>query len=287
MNFYYENSNGRKIDLNKPPFLGVKSNDLFSYEWDYITQGQSVQKIVKFEKYMKQKKFQVLISGLDDHDYRSHLEQFLQLTDVDINNLRMGKLWVDNYYLEGYIFASTKPKRYVGTNKTLIELTLICEKGNWQSEETYHFRIGHNDSDEHDEYTGYGITYPYEYPYDYSAAFSNNTIVNESYLDTDFELTFYGANSHPHVVIGGETYDVGYALGADDYMIINSKRKIVQVVKQNGTIVNVFKYRHTDYNIFEKIKSGGNLVIKDNNVAIDLKLFYERSEPKWTEAKWT
>lgn len=287
MNFYYENSNGRKIDLNKPPFLGVLSNNLFEFEWDYVTQGQSVQKIVKFEKYMKEKKFQVLISGLDDHDYLGNLELFLQLTDMDINNLQMGKLWVDDYYLEGYIFASAKPKKYLNTTKTLIECSLICEKGNWQSEELYIFRPQYDDSEEHDDYTGYGITYPYDYNYDYSAPFGSNMIVNESYLDTDFEITFYGERNNPYVSIGGNMYRVKRNLGPDDYIKINSKKKTAILVKGTGQQENVFAYRDKSWNLFEKIKWGGNLVVKPKAEAVDVRLFYERSEPKYTEAKWT
>lgn len=286
MNFYYENSNGRKIDLNQPPFIGIKSNDLFSYDWDYITQGQSVQKIVKFEKTMVKKNFQVLISGQTERLYAGNLELFLQLTDVDINNLQMGKLWIDDYYLEGYIIASKKKKRYLNTVKTLIDLTIICEKGNWQSEELWRFRQDHTE-DEGEQYTGYGIVYPYDYNYDYSAPFGKNTIVNESYFDTDFEITFYGALEEPEITIGGNLYHIYYELGADDYLKINSKTKTATVVRYNGDKVNVFNYRDREWNIFEKIKGGGNLVIKPRNAIVDVKLFYERSEPKWTEAKWT
>lgn len=290
MNFYYENSNGRKIDLNKPPFLGVKSNNLFEFKWDYVTQGQAVQRIVKFEKYMKEKKFQVLLSGLDDHDYLGNLELFLQLTDVDINNLKMGKLWVDDYYLEGYIFASSKPKRYLNTTKTLIECSLICEKGNWQSEELYRFIPGVDDSDQHDDYTGYGITYPYDYKYDYSAPFVSNMIVNESYLDTDFEITIYGPvadKDHNYITIGDNLYQIKKTLGLNDYMKINSKLKTATIYKNDNTEENVFAYRNKSANLFEKIKGGRNVVLKPDSLAADVLLFYERSEPKFTEAKWT
>ena len=287
MNFYYENSNGRKIDLNKPPFIGVLCNNLFEFKWDYVTQGQAVKKIVKFEKLMKQKKFQILINGRSEYEYLGYLEQFLQLTDVDINNLQKGKLWIDDYYLEGYIFASSKPKQYLHTDKTLIECTLICEKANWQSEEVYRFYAnGRSDSDEHDDYT-YGIYYPYDIPYDYAAPFGINTILNESYFDTDFEITFYGVNPSPEVTIGGQKYKVSRALAVDDRMVINSKEKTITIIRKNGNKENAFRYRDRNHNIFEKIKSGGNNVIKPRNVAIDVKLFYERSEPKYTENKWT
>lgn len=286
MNYYYENSDGRIINLNEPPFYGVKSNSLFSFKWNYITQGQSVQKIVKFEKRMVEKNFQVVISGLDEKRYLGNLELFLQLTDVDINNLKMGKLWMDDYYLEGYIFASSKAKRYLGTDKTVVDLTVVCENGNWQSEETWKFRRDITETED-PQYTGYGIIYPYAYNYDYSAPFGKNTIINESYLDTDFEITFYGANEHPMITIGGQVYDIKYDLGPDDYLKINSKTKTAIVYKRDGSQGNVFYCRNTNYNLFEKIKRGGNLVIRPKDSVIDVKLFYERSEPKYTEAKWT
>lgn len=287
MNFYYENSNGRKIDLNAPPFLGVKCNDLWNFKWNYITQGQAVQKIVKFEKAMVERKFQVVISGLDERRYLGNLELFLQLTEADINNVKMGKLWVDDYYLEGYIIASTKPKQYLNTTMTMIELTVVSEKGNWQSEESYHLRSGHDNPDEEEAYTGYGIYYPYEYNYDYAAPFDSRTIINEAYLDTDFQIIFYGAYSNPEVTIGGNLYKIHYALGADDYVVINSKYKTAILTHYNGEQVNMFPYRERGWNLFEKVKSGGNLIAKPNNLAVDITLYYERSEPKWTEAKWT
>lgn len=292
MNFYYENSNGRKIDLNKPPFLGVKSNDLFSFKWSYITQGQSVQKIVKFEKAMVEKKFQVIVSGTSGAAYLGNLELFLQLTDVDINNLQMGKLWMDDYYLEGYIFASTKNRKYLNTTKTIIDLSVICEKGNWQSEETWRFRQGYVD-EEDPQYTGYGILYPYDYAYDYSAPFSINTILNESYMDTDFELTYYGPSQNPEVTIGQDrdgnpqVYKIYWTLSANDRLVINSKKKTAVVIDYEGNEQNVFQWRDTNYDLFAKIRGGGNAVRKKPDDVFEIKLFYERSEPKYTEAKWT
>jgi hypothetical protein len=293
--FYYVNSNGRKIDFRKTPYIGLMSNDLFGFEWDYITQGQAVQKIVKFEKRMKSKTFQVVVVGKTDKEYRENLDKFLQLTDVDINNLQMGRLYVGDYYLECYIYASSKKSRYVGTNKTLIECTIICENGNWQSDEKWKFFAGIAQGE--GETTGNGIVYPYDYEldplthevmgYDYSAPFGRNTIINESYMDTDFEMVFYGPALLPEVKIGGYEYRINYELSASDYLVINSRAKTCTVVKYNGTRVNVFKYRDRNWNIFEKIKSGGNLVIISDNQALDVTLFYERSEPFWGDQKWT
>lgn len=285
MDFYYVNSNGRKIDFKKAPYIGVMSNNLFEFKWDYITQGQAVQKIVKFEKFMVQKTFQVLISGNTSKEYRENLDKFVQLTDVDINNLQMGRLYVGDYFLDCYIYASGKKKRYVDTYKTMVECSIICENGNWQSEEKWRFIRGVNS--EHDETTGNGILYPYDYEYDYSAPFGTDTIINESYMDTDFEMVFYGANLLPEVTIGGNDYRINYALDADDYLTINSKKKIAEVTKYNGTKVNVFKYRDRDWDIFKKIKGGGNLVILNDNTSLDVTLYYERSEPFWGDQKWT
>ena len=291
MDFYYVNSNGRVIDFTKPPFLGEKSNNLLEFKWDYITQGQAVQKIVKFEKYMVEKKFHVLISGDTPRDYYSNLELFLQLTDVDINNLTMGRLYIGKYFLECYIFASGKPKKYLGTNKTLVECSIVCEKGNWQSEGKFSFTPAGGGGGQS---TGYGFVYPYDYNYDYSAPYSANTILNESYMDTDFQIIFYGADVVPEITIGGNLYRVDFELGYNDYMVIDSKKKTatayVQSIESGEVVVtpvNVFRYRERDYNLFEKIKGGGNSVLYDDTTTADVTLYYERSEPKWSEEIWT
>lgn len=287
----YVNSNGREIDLTQPPFIGEASNGLLGFKWNPITQGQAVLKIVKFEKTMIEKKFKVVISGDDDADYYDNLEKFLQLTDVDINNLKMGRLYMGEYFLEGYIVASGKPRRYLATNKTVIECSFVCEKGNWQKEGKFYF---HRDAIEqsaegNDDYTANGIDYDYDYDYDYCAPFGKGTIINESYFDTDFEITFYGAMQNPKVIIGGNTYEfINTPISADEYIKINSKTKTAILYRKSGEQVNIFKFRNRDFGLYEKIKGGGNVVIIDDNHAnIDITLFYERSEPKWGNNLWT
>jgi hypothetical protein len=292
--FRYVNSEGAEIDLTQPPFIGELSNDLIGFKWTAVTQGQAVQKIVKFEKNMIEKKFHVLISYDKDTDYYGNLEKFLQITDKDINNLKMGRLFVGEYYLECYITANKKPKRYIGTNKTLIQLTAVCERGNWQSEHTFKFRPKGREGNE--GYTGNGINYKvengvivgYEYPYDYAAPFTREELVNESYMDTDFELKIYGATNTPSVTIGGNEYTfLDLPLLNNEYIIVNSKDKTCIKHKQNGEDENIFRYRATEFDIYEKIKGGHNtVVVADENASVDITLFYERSEPKWSNEIW-
>ena len=292
--FRYVNSENRLINLTKPPFIGELSNDLLGFKWTPITQGQAVQKIVKFEKYMVQKKFNVLISGDTPRNYYANLEQFLQITDKDINNLKMGRLYVGDYYLECYIVASGKKKKYLSTGKTLIELSVICERGNWQSEHL--FKFSPTGSQGNEGYTGNGIYYEiengvikgYDYNYDYAAPFTKNEFANASYMDTDFEITLYGATNTPKVVIGGNTYEfVDLPLLEHERIVINSKDKTCILYRQNGSTENVFKYRGRESKIYEKIKGGANaVIIPDENASVDIKLFYERSEPKWSDELW-
>lgn len=282
MDFYYINSQGKKIDFTKPPFLGLPNNALFDYQWTYVTQGQAVQKIVKFEKLMVEKTFPVVVSGDTEAEYLGNLDKFLQATDVDIDKLKMGELHIGKYFLECYIFASTKNKRYLGTNKSKITLSIISERGNWQSSELFSYVAGENQEED----TGTGFDYPYDYMIDFNVGFDKNTIINESYMDTDFELTFYGPSLLPEVTIGGNVYRVNKELENGDYLKINSKDKTVTLFKANSTQENVFAYRDRDNYIFEKIHAGGNLVLWDSELLWDIRLFYERSEPKWSDVKW-
>ena len=282
------------IDLTKPPFLGELSNDLFAYKWNYITQGQAIQKIVKFEKQMVARKFHVLISGKSESEYMDNIEKFLHWTDVDINNLKMGRLYIGKYYLECYIFQSTKPKRYLNTTKTLVELTIISEQGNWQRDRTIYYRSGQN-NEYNEAYTATGITYNYDYNYDYASPFGKDTFVNESYMDTDFEMIFYGALDNPQITIGGNVYEINKPIGRNEYMVINTRKKTALLYRYNGEVENVFKHRNKEHYIYEKIKGGGNVILVEKPstinggkpISIDIRLFYERSEPKWSKNLWT
>lgn len=279
------------IDLTKLPFVGELSNNLFEFKWTPKTQGQAVQKVVAFGKTMIEKKFKVVIGdtpyetdAVKTENYAENLEYFLQTTDVDINNVKMGRLYVGDYFLECYIIASGKPKRYLGTNKTMIECTLLCEHGNWQKEETSIYRA--NTFDEQDEYAQIGFIYPHGYPYNYASKYGKNYLVNESYMNTNFEITFYGAAVNPEITIGGNLYQMMVTLGVDDYLKINSKTKRCMLYRGDGTTENVFKYRNKENYIFEPIKGGKNAVLLSPQANVDVKLFIERSEPKWSTKKW-
>lgn len=284
MDFYYKNSNNVVIDLSKPPFYGMLSNTLLNYKWKYITQGQASQKIVKFEKEMVEKTFNIVISGSTQKEYLGNIDKFLQRIDVDIDSLKMGRLYIGKYYLDCYIFANTKSTKYIGTNMSKMQLSIVCENGNWQSEEVFSYVVADSEGGDN---TGTGIDYPYDYAYDNSAFFDKNSIINESYMATDFELTFYGAASNPEVTIGGNIYRLYVELDANDYVKINSKTKKITLFRENGTQENVFFKRDRDNYIFQKIAAGGNIVLWDSNLKFDIRLFYERSEPKWSAIKWT
>ena len=83
--------------------------------------------------------------------------------------------------------------------------------------------------------------------------------------------------------------------------MINSQKKTAVHIRANGEEVNVFRFRNTDHYIYQKIKGGNSLIVYDNNeinatgngnveyrsINIDIKLFIERSEPKWSSGIWT
>lgn len=280
--FYYVNSENRTIDLSKAPYIGMRSNTLLDFEWQFITQGQAVQRIVKFEKQMVEKQFHVVVSGIDETDYYRNLDRFIQYTDVDIDHLTPGRLYVGKYYLRCYIYANTKERRYLGTNKSLISVSVVAENGNWQSEELFSYANGCQGTG----YTTGGIDYKYDYNYDFAAPFDKNAILNESYMETDFELTFYGPYQNPSVEIGGNTYTIYYYVVSGEYIKINSQKKTVKLIKHNGAEENLFRYRDRDNYIFKKIRGGVSRVEADADLEWDIKLFYERSEPKWSSARW-
>ena len=110
-------------------------------------------------------------------------------------------------------------------------------------------------------------------------------------MATDFEMTFYGLMESPSITIGGNVYEINYPIGQNEYIKINSQKKTAILHKNNGQEINVFKHRNKDHYIFEKINGGGNIILFDRQsankeVKIDITLFYERSEPKWSAGIW-
>ena len=274
---YYMNSKKRRLDLTGGSFKMLSVSNLFDYEWTYTTKGTSILNISSFKKRFVEKAISVVVSASTNEEYKEKITELMEIIDLDINVLTPGRLYVGQTYLECYFVASKKPKKYVNTKRTTIELSLVAENGNWIYEDKKSFSIVTGD-----KYNSDGLDFPTDYPFDYANDLVSQRIVNDNYAASDFELIVYGPCVGPEISVGLHTYKVDVSLYMGEYMAVNSVTKKIYKVKNSGEKVNLYHARGRDFYIFEKIPSGINPVSWSGEFGFDITLLSERSEPVWT-----
>lgn len=284
MKIYYVNSQGRKLDLITYPYLMLTDTDLFDYAWSNTTKGTVRPRISSFSRSMVTKKFSVRVKGTSEENYRYNIEYLTSFFDADVLKLSPGRLYVDNYYLDCYIYSSSKPSKYLEVLSTTVDFTLVSPDGNWKTSNIFHYDTR---QDKIDGNTGQSDTnmldYPYDYIYDYTNSITSRSINNDGYADSDFEITIYGKCENPVISIGDWNYGVNdVELLTGEKLIINSATKKVYKVKNNGDTVNLFNNRFRDFYAFKKISAGISVVGWNGAYSFDVELFENRSEPKWT-----
>lgn len=248
----------------------INENDFRNYKWTYNTQYE---KITSFEKRIKNQMLTVQIVGRNS---RTIANKLFEIIEKDVLTNQAGRMYVGDYYLTGYFYASNK-KDYTQGTTLKIELSFVSDQAYWIKETPYIFRID-------DEGTGgdeKGLGYDYGYPYDFSSPISSQNLVNTSFVPANFILNVYGQVVDPQIIIGGNIYQVNVTLGSNAILSINSKDKTVIVTDSKGVKTSAFANRNPEHYIFEKIKTGSLRVFCTPECNFDVVLLEERSEPIW------
>lgn len=274
MRIYYENCKGEIVYLDQPPYYMLDTSDVVDYEWDY-TCNKTETAISMFKKYMKQKSIDIAIVSNSINQHRKDINYLIDTTEMDVLTVNPGKLYIGEYYISCYFVKNKKGRRYIDAKKTSMNFTMIVEKDIWIREEFMKYRY----ADLPHDTSGRGYSYDYAYDYKssggYTAVFAN---ANTGYGHC--VITIYGYANCPYVVIGSNIYQLNYVVQTGEKAVIDTETKRIYLVKKNGVVVNLFRYRGDHY-IFEKIPPGEQIIYWNGNYDIDILLKTERSEPKW------
>lgn len=287
MNFYFVNHNKKKIALSDYPYL-FQSGDLLDYNWDYETITGGKNKLKSLKK--SPKEFFVKIAVLEEfgipleqrrEKFKASVDYLVQVFEEDVLDGVEGRLYTETgYYLSCMCIGSKKADWNMGLPVMFNELTILSLNPMWLKDTTYVFRTDISVPSAGEERN---LDYPYDFPCDFVSGMTERTIQNTGVAPVDFEITLYGACLNPTVNIGGQTYRVYATIEKGEYLKINSINKKIYKVKVNGEVVNLFHQREREYTpFFRKIKPGLNAVTWSGAYGIDVTLFEERSEPKWT-----
>ena len=198
----------------------------------------------------------------------------MEVAEKDVLAKKPGRIVIGDYYYKCYITESKKSKYLASRRRMEVDLTISSDEPYWVREDLHSFRKK--------GVTDPGLNYPHDYAFDYASHFKRTALVNTGFTASNFRMIIYGPCTDPLVYVSGHAYVVNCDAAAGEYITIDSVAKTVTRTAADGSITNVFNLRGRESYIFEKIRSGDNLVTWGGDFGVDIILLEERSEPKWT-----
>jgi hypothetical protein len=305
----YQNHRGEEFG-NEDYKILIPTSSLRDYEWEY-TERSNVAKVKKIKRKLREIDLQLYIFTKTEKENAELKNKLYEIVEEDIISMQEGKLYLNDYYLSGYIMASKKKILSKDPRYSSIGLTFVSD-GMWTKDIELHVeeQIPEETRTQNPATIKYvngstpkelpkGVMYPdfkyeyfkegyntfyapqYDYPHDYIKVVGKYAIVNSGFGESDFTLTIWGTCTNPLVMIGNNTYQVNTILTSGERLVIDSKKKTIEKIDLTGGVVNCFNDRNKSYNIFQKIPEGTVPVVYNARYAIDLVVYEERSEPKW------
>lgn len=272
--FIYEDHIGRRfVGLDNGVYANY--NELRDYTWSYDTINS---RISRFYRSPEERKIPLVFCGANEAEAIEARNRLHDLTETDIEALIPGKIYIGDYYINGWINASAKSEYLIAKRYCNIEYTLISDDPTWYKENLHVFPAGMDEMVS----TGDGADYPYDYMHDYAFSQSGQRVICDSIRDSGFRMRIYGTAIDPVINIGGNTYKINGSIAAGESLLIDSLTKTITLTTTTGNNINWFDKRSRDSYIFAPIPAGQNNVIWNGSFGFDLTVIEKRSEPKWT-----
>lgn len=257
--------------------LYANENDLRDFSDKYIAKNG---KIIGFNRGIVEKTIPVIIVSDTEEKAVELKNKICEFTEMDILALQPGKIEVNGYYLKGYLCESKKSNYLADQTYSEYKLKFITDFPYWIKETTYQYLA---EPPEAVKYTDLetGIMFP-EFPFDFAPVRGEKILENPSFIESNFVMTIYGFAESPQVSIAGHPYRVETTVYEGERLVIDSKKGTVKKIGRLGEVVDCYNARQKDYSVFKKIPAGLNVFQWSGGFGVDIVLFDERSEPKWS-----
>lgn len=276
MDIFYENHIGERIDLNSENII-LQYQEFFNYSWDATIRNR---KIKGFKRDSATLPVTVAVTAETEDEYLQIIEEFYRIIEKDILAVAPGKLYINEYYLRCYISGDIKQDAFKGILFQIKNLTIVTDYPYWIKETTYQYFPEPPEAIKYTELEE-GIMFP-EFPFDFCTETGEEVLINPSFNDSNFIMTIYGFAENPQVSIAGHPYKVEATINEGEQLVINSLTHTVQKIGRLGEITNLYNARGKEYSVFKKIPPGTNTLQWSGGFGVDIILFDERSEPKWS-----
>ncbi|MFV0529475.1 MAG: hypothetical protein ACK5MN_12280 [Lachnospiraceae bacterium] len=277
--YYVTGSTNKKINLVKWPYrLKVGSSDLPNFEWEYTTvsSGLDGASISAFSRGIKQGTAVLTIKGESREAYYKAMNSFFEETERDLLNLKPGRLFINDSFLECYVVKSEKADWDLDYGESDNQITVVAEYPYWCIDKLYQVF-----ATEDGPVVSLFLDYPKAYLYDYTANPAVKMLINTNFVASAFRMVIYGPCVNPAITVGDNHYEVATSLLENEYLVIDSRYKTIRAYTKTGIVRNEFNNQNKNYDIFEKIQVGENIVTRSALFGFDLHLMHERSEPLW------
>ncbi len=257
--------------------LFVNENDLRDFLWSYTSKNN---RISAFSKGVAKKTLQVIIVCGSEAEGIAKRNALFEICEKDVLAKQHGRIIIGEYYMRCFVVGSAKTEYLQSKRHMKVKLSIVTEYPTWIREKLNSFRM--SSSPLAPGAGGQNLDYPHDYAFDYVSDIVNKAVQNEDFASSNFRMVIYGECTNPEIYIAGHVYKVNTDISANEYIVINSVEKTIELIRSNGEKVNCFNDRNRDSYVFEKIPSGASEVMWDGSFGFDVTLLEERSEPKWT-----
>lgn len=257
----------------------VNISDIRNYGWETLTSNN---RITGFKQSVSEFTIPVVICAESASKCAEVKNEMVDVFEKDIHTMKHGRIIIGDYYLQCYVRASEKNAYLTKKNLTTLTLTVTTDKPLWIRETKYTFRKQNAVSPYSEGSNSTFLDYPWDFPFDYSEMPQNPSVLNSGYSGTPFKLIVYGEVENPSVLIDEHRYQVNALVQSDEYLVIDSNTKTINLIQSDGTSINTFDKRDRDSYIFEPVPVGESAVSWNGPFGFDLILYEERVEPKWT-----
>lgn len=271
----YVNSEGVEVILNKEPYK-VLMSDLTDYDSVEVERNG---KIACFTKEITERDLNIDIISNSKEATQELCNKLNEVFEKDIYNDVAGKIYINDYYMRCFIKSCKKSKRGNGVIRSY-EYTLITDYPFWIKETPYQY-LPEDPISGGDSILTEGVMFP-EFQFDFFRAKGDEILYNPSFADSNFILAIYGFVENPQIAIAGHPYRVETTIYEGERLVIDSLTHTVQKIGRLGEITNLYNARDKHYSVFKKIPPGMNTFQWSGGFGVDITLFDERSEPKWS-----
>lgn len=209
---------------------------------------------------------------------KGFIDRLTDSFEYDIVNVKPGRIYFGNYYIECYIQESRNKVSSLRNNWTDCEVNIYCPYPFWAMEQTKNFYPSEANKGENYAF----LDYPKGYKYDYSRTKTGVEHWNvDHYRNSNFKMVIYGPCANPRITIGGKVYQVHDTLEKGEYVVIDSRNRTVTKHLVNGTSQNIFYKKGMENSIFEMIPPGDLLINWSGEFGFEITIYKERSVPRW------